>query len=172
MDRLCVFLSTGFGIGSLTHAAVHGTGLRRFVLRKVYTGSGFLGTLEALILVALGLRFEGWMGGAALVALTLLAVPLAGRAERALGRTDDSRIVIDEVVGYFWSVAFLPLSGSPGRFYLLLAAAFILFRVFDVLKIPSRKAQELPGGWGILADDVLSGMAVNLVLQAATRVMP
>ena len=66
---------------------------------------------------------------------------------------DPSEVVIDEVVGMGISLFMLP--HSPGLYFL----AFILFRVFDILK-PSfiYRIQNLSGGWGIMLDDVLAGL--------------
>jgi len=47
-------------------------------------------------------------------------------------------------------------------------AAFVLFRIFDVWKpLGAREAQALPGGWGVVADDVIAGLTTLLVLQGA-----
>ncbi len=170
-DRVCVFLSTGFGMSAI-YARLHARAAmirdRQSAFRG--TGAGLIGTLEAAALAALGLRFEGWGGSVALVVLTLLGVYVTGRAEKVLGNKDDSRIVFDEIIGYFWSIAFIPFelltSTVQGA---ALAAAFVLFRIFDVYKIPSRRAQDLGDGWGVMMDDVLSGMAVSAILNAAIR---
>jgi phosphatidylglycerophosphatase A len=82
------------------------------------------------------------------------------QAEKQLGK-DSSHIVIDELCGYLISVLFIP-SGIG-----CLIAAFILFRIFDILKPPPiRKIEKLvPGGAGIMLDDVLAGIYANLCLQ-------
>ncbi len=52
-------------------------------------------------------------------------------------------------------------------------AAFFLFRVMDVLKPwPARDLEHLPGGWGIMADDLMAGVYANLLLRAALTVWP
>lgn len=81
-------------------------------------------------------------------------------AEKLLGK-DSGNIVIDEVCGYAVSVLFVPKTGG----YLI--AAFILFRLFDILKPPPiRKIeQEVPGGIGIMLDDLLAGIYANICLQ-------
>ncbi len=100
-----------------------------------------------------------------LVVLTGASVYVSGIAEKALGNKDDHRIVIDEIMGYFWAIALLPALTLPVRII-----AFILFRFFDVFKIPSRRVQNLQGGWGVMMDDVFSGIAVNVLLQAAFKI--
>ncbi len=94
-------------------------------------------------------------------ALTLLAVYASGEAERIFDRKDSPRIVIDEVVGLLWSLALVAPTGWR------IAAAFFLFRIFDILKPqPARWCQDrLPGGWGVVGDDVMAGIWANVVLQ-------
>ena len=71
-----------------------------------------------------------------------------------LGRPDPGRIVVDEVCGQLVAVAFLPPRWEA------LAVSFILFRVFDIIKPwPIRKLERIPGGWGIMADDLGAGLA-------------
>lgn len=79
---------------------------------------------------------------------------------RSKGEPDPSECVIDEVAGQFFACAFAPLS-LPA--YLL---AFVLFRVFDITKLwPVSLAEErIPGGLGIMADDVVAGLMAGIVL--------
>ena len=95
--------------------------------------------------------------------LTLLAVYASGEAERIFGRKDSPRIVIDEIVGFLWSLALVAPTGWR------IVAAFFLFRIFDILKPqPARWCQDrLPGGWGVVGDDVMAGLWANVVLQVA-----
>jgi len=77
---------------------------------------------------------------------------------RTLNLKDPGKIVIDEVAGQM--VAVFALRPDWG----LLAASFILFRIFDIIKpLGVKKLENLPWGWGIMADDLGSGLAVNLV---------
>lgn len=88
-----------------------------------------------------------------IVAGAALAVWVCGEAEQALGH-DAKPIVADEVVGQ--SIALLGVPHAWPAF----AAAFVLFRVFDVWKpLGARQIQRLPGGWGVVADDVIAGLA-------------
>jgi phosphatidylglycerophosphatase A len=65
----------------------------------------------------------------------------------------------------------LPAGSGPRHPALLLAAAFLVFRALDIAKpFPIRGSQRLPGGWGVVVDDVLAGMATNLILRLALRV--
>lgn len=73
---------------------------------------------------------------------------------------DPSRIVIDEVVGMWISMLFL-----PNNIWLLIAA-FAGFRLFDIYKpFYIRKFEALPGGWGIMLDDVAAGCVTNVLIQ-------
>jgi phosphatidylglycerophosphatase A len=73
---------------------------------------------------------------------------------------DPSRIVIDEVVGMWISMLFIPKS------IILMLFAFGLFRLFDIYKpLYIRKLENIPGGWGIMLDDVAAGIWANVVLQ-------
>ena len=99
-----------------------------------------------------------------LLPVLAVSIPISTEAEKLFGKKDDSRIVIDEIVGYWFSVIFLPYSIK------LAVAAFILFRVGDVIKpFYIKKSQNLPGGWGVVMDDVFAGILTNLILQAAVR---
>jgi phosphatidylglycerophosphatase A len=93
------------------------------------------------------------------VATLALGAWSAGHAERVFGRKDPGAVVIDEVCGQI--VAFL---ARPNPSWQLLLAGFIIFRVCDVLKPPpARRLEQLPGGWGIVLDDVVAG-AYSLVI--------
>lgn len=82
-------------------------------------------------------------------------------AEKSLGKKDASCIVIDEFAGYLVSVLLLPYSIVNALI------AFLLFRVFDIFKpFPIRSLdQKIPGGLGVMADDVLAGLYANLLLR-------
>lgn len=96
----------------------------------------------------------------------LAAVFLAGRAALAWGQKDPSRVVVDETVGYLTSVCWLPFTGFT------VWGAFFIFRIMDIFKpFPIRKIdRELPGGWGIVLDDVLAGIYTNIILRLVAAV--
>ena len=99
----------------------------------------------------------------AFVALGLffLGVWAAGAAEKHFGQIDPGPVVIDEVVGQL--LTFLALPGASWKWLL---AGFVLFRIFDITKPwPIRKLEKLPGGWGVLADDLMAGVFAAIVLQ-------
>ena len=105
------------------------------------------------------LGVAGWL--AVLTAVFFLAVYAAQVMEREWGK-DPGRVVVDEAVGYLVTVAFLPHSLG------LAIAGFVLFRIFDIAKPPpARRLESLPGGWGVVMDDVAAGIYGNLLLRLA-----
>jgi len=124
------------------------------------------GTVGAAVGVALAaaLTAAGGPVAAAVGALVVTALGFvsAGPAARAIGEPDPGRIVIDEVAGQMIALAFLPPSAAAW------IASFLLFRVFDVLKpYPAGRLEDLPGGSGIMADDLAAGLYANGVVQLA-----
>jgi phosphatidylglycerophosphatase A len=101
---------------------------------------------------------------ALLVLVTVLGTWAAEGAERTLGRgKDPGAIVIDEVGGMILAVLVVPPSPA------VLALAFVLFRVFDVIKpFPANVSQQLRGGLGVMVDDLVAGLYA-LALVALTR---
>ncbi len=147
MRKLILFVATGAGVGYSpvapgTAGSVIGLGVYA-VLSPLSTG---------LYVAALG-------------GLAVAAAWIADRAERLLGRHDDGRIVIDEVAGVLTSLAFLPARVDVAL------AGFVLFRIFDIWKPPpARRAERLPGGIGIVMDDLVAGVYANLAGQLLWRV--
>lgn len=82
-------------------------------------------------------------------------------AEKAFDEKDSRKIVIDELIGFYVSVFYLPQ--RPG--YLVMA--FLLFRFFDIIKpLPIKKLEKaLHGGPGVMADDIMAGIYANIILQ-------
>lgn len=108
---------------------------------------------------------------AAVVVVTLISVPSINRLEQEWG-PDPSRVVIDEVVGVWICLLavpaprFLVANNTPAWCWIL--GAFLLFRFFDIVKpLGVRSMEKLPGGWGVMADDILAGIygaAVMLII--------
>ena len=81
------------------------------------------------------------------------SIKLAGSAEKFYNTKDPQQVVIDEVLGYWTGVLFIPFSFS----YAIIA--FILFRFFDITKpFPARSFESLHGGFGIIMDDIIAGI--------------
>ena len=98
---------------------------------------------------------------------TSIAVAVAGAAEKELGH-DAKPIVIDEAIGQSLALLLVP------HVLWMFAAAFVLFRIFDIWKpLGAREIQVLPGGFGVVADDVIAGLtacgALHLGVWAARR---
>ena len=142
--------------------------LEFFGVRKPgkWTGAGLIGTAEGLLLTPL-LPKEPLTFGLFLASAIAAACWICGKAEKMLGRHDDPRIVLDEVVGYWTTIAFLPRTGR------VLAVGFLLFRVLDSVKWPPyRWLERLPGGWGIVADDVGAAVFANLLIRLLMSYSP
>ena len=126
------------------------------------------GSFGALVGIAL------WVGVAALSLpaaigawslLLALSIWASGRAQQALGE-DDGRIVIDEVAGQVTALMFLPVRLDVGL------VGFALFRLLDIWKpAPIRIFESLPGGAGVVADDIAAGVAANFVGQVLWRLV-
>ena len=101
-----------------------------------------------------------WMTFWAVILCTIpVAVVLSGIMEKYYGE-DAPRIVIDEVVGMQITLLFAPVNIWTGL------AGFLLFRFFDIAKpFPANRSQKLPGGWGVVTDDVLAGIYSLAVLS-------
>ena len=123
---------------------------------------GTFGTAAAAIFV--WAARPGWYQLLAIaVIVTVFGAVAAGNAEKELGK-DSRRIIIDEVAGYLITVLFLPLSMG------VIIWAFVLFRLFDILKPPPINLLErLPGGIGVMADDIGAGVFANIILRIAIR---
>jgi phosphatidylglycerophosphatase A len=134
---------------------------------------GIPGTYGSAVGVLLCWGFVAVGGGfAAYLALTaglgVLGVWAAGAAERAFGREDDGRIVVDEVVGQLLTLTPAVLWLRDGAFLPALVTGFVLFRVLDIAKPgPVRRAEQgFPGGLGVMADDVVAGLLAAALLAA------
>lgn len=151
-------------------ATLLATGLGSGLLPKA---PGTWGSVLAVLLAEGLLEVAGVAGVAVLAAVsTVLGVPASGRVATLRGREDPSEVVIDEVAGQALALALLhavlpPAAPEPLRWGLVLLA-FGLFRLFDIAKPgPIDRLQSLPGGWGVMADDLLAGLAAGILVAAA-----
>lgn len=98
------------------------------------------------------------------IAVTLIGIRAASRVAAASGNKDPQYVVVDEVAGQLISLIAVPLVWKSAL------ASFILFRIFDMLKPPPvRQLEKLPGGSGIVLDDVAAGLYVLVVMQVLLR---
>ena len=144
------FFATGFYLGLLPSRITGG-----------HKGGGTLGTLLGLVLIPF-LPADKTAYSIFLCVFAVFAVAVSHKTCSDYGTKDDQRVVIDETAGYFTAMAWLP------REPLMLAATFLLFRVFDGLKPwPIGAAdRSVSGGVGVVLDDLLAGAATNLVIRA------
>lgn len=141
MDWIVRFLATGFFVGYSPFA------------------SGTMGTLVAVLFYAvlpITVPFY-WM---LILCLIIGGTMISHRAENILGEIDSSKIVIDEICGYFIAMAFLPKTLG------LMIVGFVIYRLLDVIKIyPINKLEMLAGGLGIMLDDISAGIITNIILH-------
>jgi phosphatidylglycerophosphatase A len=126
---------------------------------------GTAGSLLGLAIWWLWSDLNIWLQLSFMVTTFFLGVWAATLTEKDWGH-DAGKIVIDEVVGMWITLWLLPKN------YLLYAVGFFLFRGFDIWKpLGARSIQKLPGGWGVMMDDLLAGVYANLLLQTVYRLI-
>jgi len=130
-------------------------------------GPGTYGSVAAMVLWVVAAHVWGGVGlavGTAVAAClaTAVGIPAATIVARESGREDPGFVVVDEVAGQWIAL----IGVRPDWAHALLALA--LFRLFDIWKPwPVRLLERLPGGWGIMLDDVAAGvlaLGVGLVV--------
>ena len=151
MDRLIMAIATGCGLGYLPKAP------------------GTWGTLLALPIHYLISQLSPQYYFTSLAVIIIVAILSAGGAEKILDKPDPGIVVIDEVAGML--IAMIAIPASPVAWVL----AFLLFRIFDILKpFPVNFFdQRFHGGIGIVLDDLMAGVyalaALQLLLLLAAR---
>jgi phosphatidylglycerophosphatase A len=133
---------------------------------------GTAGSLAALIIAIALHYFIGYSAmyerGALLLLTAFLLVPgiwSAGVVARETNTTDPQIVVVDEVIGQW-----ITLAGASTFNWKTCLAAFVLFRLLDMWKpAPARQLESLPGGWGIVADDVMAGLYGALAIFVLDR---
>lgn len=103
----------------------------------------------------------------ALLALSLAGVAAASEVARRVGKKDPGLVTVDEVAGMWATLLFLPFTPATAL------VGFLLFRLMDIVKPwPARQLEALPGGWGIVADDLAAGLYAHLALRAVLVAVP
>ena len=145
MNRLALALATWFGCGYFPWGP---------------------GTVGSAVAVIIALFLHAAFGGGRLKLLLLVLVLIApaiwaaSRTAQLLQKTDPGSIVIDEVLGQW-----VTLLGSTVVLWKTAVAAFLLFRLLDIWKPwPIRSLENLPAGFGIVADDLAAGAFGALIL--------
>jgi phosphatidylglycerophosphatase A len=165
--RVAVALATVFGTGRLplvpgTFGSMVGVGVGWLLARTA--ASRFT---EGSVLP------HAFLAGYIVINLVLAAVGVwaSARTSAWLRHKDPSAVVIDEVSGQMITFAGF-LGGLAALNWKSLVLGFILFRGFDVLKpFPARRAEWLPGGWGVMADDWIAGVYAAIVLWMVHRLI-
>ncbi len=125
--------------------------------------SGTVGSFVGLLLYSIPSFEQPLFLASACVVIFVLGSLAADKMEQYYGH-DPSTVTIDEVLGMWVSLLFLP------KTLFIMIAAFFLFRAFDVFKPwPARVFDKMRGGWNIMLDDVVAGIYANLVIQLVLR---
>lgn len=104
---------------------------------------------------------------AAIVVLAAVGLWSATEAEHHFGGIDPGPVVIDEVIGMLITLAFIPVNMAGA------IVAFFIFRLLDVLKPwPARRLEHLPGGFGVVLDDMMAGVYGNIVMWGLVTLLP
>lgn len=162
-----------FNLSKMTPPGPYANGWERLALElatvlsvgRLPWAPGTFGTLAAVPLVVV----VQW-GGVAVEWLVFGVVCLVGTwsaevACRVLGRKDPSQVVIDEVAGFL-----LTMLAAPSG-WIWMGIGFCLFRLFDIFKPwPVNWVERLPGGWGVMADDLAAGVYAGLVINLIARI--
>ncbi|REJ71923.1 MAG: phosphatidylglycerophosphatase A [Planctomycetota bacterium] len=147
-DWLLVAVATGFGVGLAPFAP--GTWGSLLGLPLVWG-------LQAAHLTPLAVT-------AASIGVVLLGVAACNAACRHYGRKDPSQVVIDEIA------AFPLVFAATSIDWRTATLGFLLFRVFDIWKpYPIRRFEQLPGGWGVMADDLIAALFAGGILWGVTH---
>jgi phosphatidylglycerophosphatase A len=124
--------------------------------------SGTFGTVVGVPFCYVLSLFDPVVGLVYVAAFCTCAIWLAGEAEKIFGSKDSGLIVVDEMAGMLVTMYLIPWNFTN------LALGFLLFRIADIVKpYPIRRLETaLPGGFGVVGDDLLAGVYANMVLRA------
>jgi phosphatidylglycerophosphatase A len=134
---------------------------------RLKPGPGTWGSVAALLLWFAAAHMPGvtpthlaWLTAAAALIALAIGIPAGTIVARESHTEDPQHVVIDEVVGQWIALIACPLDWKHPLL------ALVLFRLFDIFKPPpARQLEDLPGGWGIMLDDVAAGLYALLFLQ-------
>lgn len=100
-----------------------------------------------------------WGQSIVAILLILLGVPICNTGASRLGKKDPGAVVYDEIAAFFVVFALVSVSWKSAGF------GFLLFRLFDITKPwPIRRLENLPNGWGVMADDLQAGLYAGIFL--------
>jgi phosphatidylglycerophosphatase A len=142
MIRLILLLASGLGAGFSPFAP------------------GTAGTLVAIPIELLLSPIRSPVYELTLLTFFFFSSWIAERAQNHWQKKDDQRIVIDEIMGYFLTMLWIP------KTLLFISVGFLLFRLLDIVKpFPCRPLEKVRGGFGVVLDDVFAGIYANIGLQ-------
>jgi phosphatidylglycerophosphatase A len=129
---------------------------------------GTFGSLVALVLYYLIRRQQSTtIELGAIAVIVVIGLWSATEAEHHFGGIDPGPVVIDEVVGMLMTLALHPVNIWGA------IAGFFIFRVLDIVKPwPARRLELLPGGFGVVLDDMMAGVYGNLIVWGLVSVLP
>lgn len=110
---------------------------------------------------------------AVLILSSVACVAFGRYAEQRFGLKDAPEVVADETAGVCLPLLLWPaLPGNPIEIMAYCGAAFVLFRISDIIKPwPARRLEKLPHGWGVLIDDLMAGVYAMLAMQLILRLL-
>jgi len=146
--------------------------MRKLFLTLFYSGlspkaPGTVGSFLALILgIALLQIIDVSTLFLLAILITVIAVKQINIYEEEVGVHDGKEIVIDELAGMWIALSICGINEE--NFYIMAALAFIFFRIFDIWKpsIIGRIDEKVEGGWGVMGDDVVAGIAAGIATSA------
>jgi phosphatidylglycerophosphatase A len=163
VDYIALALTT-FGVGYIpgapgTYGSIIGV--------AIYLGVSWFETHAGRHNPEFAAAFHYAVNAILLGAFCLIGIWASSRSEAIFGNGDPSQAVVDEVMGQLIAFAFIPFGlGWP-----FILAGFLLFRLFDIIKpYPCNKLQDIPGGLGICADDIVAGVYAGICLAAGYAV--
>jgi phosphatidylglycerophosphatase A len=149
MTSLGVLLATAGGIG------------------RVPVAPGTAGSAAGLLVYLLTMDWPAAWQIALCAGIALLGTWASGVAAERFGDKDPGPVVIDEVAGQLLTLLLVPVSLAGA------ITGFFVFRLFDIIKPwPANRLEALPGGIGVMADDLMAAVYGNIVLRIAVYALP
>jgi len=152
------------------------------LFRKAFLTVGFSGlspkapgTVGSFVSLILGLLLLQIIADSTLfllaILITVIAVKEINKYEEQVGEHDSKEIVVDELAGMWIALAICGLNDS--NIYYMAPLAFIYFRIFDIWKpsIIGRIDRDVKGGWGVMLDDVIAGLAAGIATAATYQLI-
>ncbi len=153
MKKTIIFTATLLGIGYVPFFP--GT------IASLVTASLYFVVPEKILIFAETDIFAGFI----CLLLFVLSIFIMDEAESYLGK-DNRKIVLDEFWGFIIAMLFIP------KTLVNIVIAFILFRIFDIMKVwPVNKMEKINGGLGIMADDIMAGIYANVGVRILTEII-